>query len=66
MRSKQTSLDAYVRRYGFVREKIEHLRQLADNHFGHNPNAIHWGHVDDLARLESALDKLLAIFDGKS
>jgi len=22
-------------------------RQLADDHFGHDPEAIHWGHVGD-------------------
>lgn len=60
----QTPLDAYVRRYGFVREKIEQLQRLADEHFGHDPNAIHWGHVGDLERVEAALDDVLAVFDG--
>lgn len=65
MRTPQTALDCYVRRYAFVREKIERLQRLADDHFGHDPYAIHWGHVGDLGRVEQALDDLLAIFDGQ-
>ena len=33
MQHRQTPLDAYVRRYAFVRKKIERLQQLADDHF---------------------------------
>lgn len=62
---KQTPLDAYVRRYGFIREKIERLQQLADDHFGHDPNAIEWSHVGDLGRIEAALDDMLVILDSK-
>ena len=65
MRTPQTALDTYVRRYAFVREKIERLQRLADHHFGYDPDAIHWGHVGDLGRVEQALDELLAIFDGQ-
>lgn len=65
MRTPRTALDCYVRRYAFVREKIERLQRLADDHFGHDPYAIHWGHVGDLGRVEQALDDLLAIFDGQ-
>lgn len=65
MRPPQTALDTYVRRYAFVREKTERLQRLADDHFGHDPDAIHWGHVGDLGRVEQALDELLAIFDGQ-
>jgi len=32
------------------------LQQLADDHFGHDPDAIHWDHVGDLGRVESALE----------
>lgn len=62
MKRKQAPLDAYVRRYGFIREKIERLQRLADAYFGHDPNAIRWDHVDDLERVDAALDGLLAIF----
>lgn len=49
-----------------ILDKIEALRQLADDHFGHGPDAIHWGHVGDLGRMDQALDDLLAIFDGQA
>lgn len=42
-----------------------HAAQLANDHFGHAPDAVHWGHVGDLGRVEQALDDLLAIFDGQ-
>ena len=45
--------------------KLARLQQLADDHFGHDPDAVHWGHVGDLGRVEQALDDLLAIFDGR-
>ncbi|MCA3219759.1 MAG: hypothetical protein ING59_14645 [Burkholderiales bacterium] len=66
MRIPQTALDDHVRRYAFVREKIERLQRLADDHFGHDPDAIHWGHVGDLGRVEQALEELLAVIGGKA
>jgi len=57
---------AYAARTTQIHAKLARLQQLADNHFGHDPDAIHWGHVGDLGRVEQALDDLLAIFDGRS
>ena len=65
MNTKTTALDAYLARTAAIHAKLERLRQLADDHFGHDPDAIHWGHVGDLGRVEQALDDLLAIFDGQ-
>lgn len=59
MKIKHTPLDAYVCKYGFVREKIERLLHMADNHFGHDADAIDWRHVGDLGRIEAGLDALL-------
>ena len=64
MSTQTTALDAYLQRLPMILDKIEALRQLADDHFGHNPDAIHWGHVGDIGRVDQALDDLLAIFDG--
>ncbi len=50
---------AYATRTTQIRAKLARLQQLADNHFGHDPDAIHWG---DLGRVEAGLDELLAIF----
>lgn len=64
MNTKQTALDAYLARTAAIRAKLEWLQQLADDHFGHDPDAIDWGHVGDLGRVEAGLDELLAIFGG--
>ena len=65
MNTKPTALDAYLARAAAIHAKLARLQQLADDHFGHDPDAIHWGHVGDLGRLETALDDLLAIFGGE-
>jgi hypothetical protein len=45
MNTQPTALDAYLQRRPMIHDKIEALRQLADDHFGHGPDAIHWGHA---------------------
>lgn len=64
MTTKPTALDTYLQRLPTILDKIEALQQLANDHFGHDPEAIHWGHVGDLGRVDQALDDLLAIFEG--
>ena len=66
MTTQPIALDTYLQRLPLIINKIETLRQLADDHFGHDSEAIHWGHVGDLGRVEQALDDLLAIFDGQA
>ena len=66
MNTKTTALDAYLARTAAIHAKLERLQQLADDHFGHDHDAIHWGHVGDLGRVDQALDDLLAIFDGQA
>ena len=62
MNAKQTALDTYFARTAVIHTKLERLQHLADGHFGHDTDAIHWGHVGDLGRVEAGLDELLAIF----
>ena len=66
MTTQPTALDTYLQRLPMILDKIEALRQLADDRFGHDPDAIHWGHVGDLGRVDQALDDLLAIFDSEA
>ncbi|CAM4130857.1 hypothetical protein [Kerstersia similis] len=66
MTTQPTALDTYLQRLPLILDKIEALRQLADDHFRHDSDAIHWGHVGDLGRMDQALDDLLAIFDGQA
>lgn len=65
MNTKTTAIDSYLARAAAIHNKLIRLGQLADDHFGHDPEAIHWGHVGDLGRVDQALDDLLAIFDGQ-
>jgi hypothetical protein len=66
MTTQTTAIDAYLARAAAIHNKLTRLRQLANDHFGHDPEAIHWGHVGDLGRVDQALDDLLAIFDGQA
>ena len=66
MNTKTTAIVDYLQRLPMVLDKIEALRQLADDHFGNDPDGIHWGHVGDLDRVDQALDDLLSLFDGKA
>ena len=59
------AIDAYLQHIATIRRQIEALQRHADDHFGHDPDAIHWGHVGDLGRVDQALDELLTIFDGQ-
>ena len=64
MNTQPTAIDAYLARATAIHIKLDRLQQMADDHFGHDPDAIHWGHVGDLGRVDQALDDLLAIFGG--
>ena len=66
MNTKTTAIDTYLARAAAIHNKLIRLRQLVDDHFGHDPDAIHWGHVGDLGRVDQALDDLLAIFDSQA
>ena len=63
MNTQTTAIDAYLARAADIHIKFARLQQLADDHFGHDPEAIHWGHVGDLEWVDQTLDDLLAIFD---
>lgn len=66
MNIQPTALDAYLARAAAIHIKLAQLQQLADNHFGHAPEAIHWGHVGDFGRVDQALGDLLAIVGGQA
>ena len=61
MSTEQTAIDAYLARTAAIHAKLELLQQLADGHFGHGPDAINWGHVGDLGRVDAGRDEWLAI-----
>ena len=50
MNTKQTALNAYLPSAA-VHAKLAQLQQLANDHFGHDPGTINWGHVGDLGQV---------------
>ena len=66
MNTTPTAIDAHPARAAAIHIKLARLQQLADDHFGHGPAPIHWGHIGDLGQVYQALDDLLAIFDGQA
>lgn len=66
MTTQPTAIDAYLDRAAAIHIKLDRLQQMADDHFGHDPEAIHWGHVGDLGRVDQALDDLLVLFGGQA
>jgi hypothetical protein len=66
MNTETIAIDTYLARAAAIHVKLARLQQLADDHFGHDPHTIHWGHVGDLGRVDQALVDLLAIFGGQA
>ncbi|MBW8068163.1 MAG: hypothetical protein GJU73_12075 [Ferrovum sp.] len=62
MNTKQTAIDAHLAHVAAIHAKLECLQQLAGDPFGHDSDAVHWGHVGDLGRAETGLDEFLEIF----
>ena len=58
------AIDAYLQHITTIRRQLEALQRHADDHFGYDPDAIHWGHVGDLTRIENGLREVLALLDG--
>lgn len=63
MNTKQTALDAHLARNPAIHAKLERLQQLADDHFGHDPDAASIGATSATSG-GAGLDELLAIFGG--
>ena len=57
MSTQQTALDAYLACTATIHAKLARLQQLADDHFGHDPDAINWGHVVGVLNSDQPLDK---------
>lgn len=53
--------DEYVVRIKAVMELLGKLTVLASNHFDINPDAINWGHVGDIGRIEQCLKDALMV-----
>ena len=58
---KPTAHDTYIAKAADIQNKIAQLQQQANEHFGHNPDDIHWGHVGDLERVQELLNQILDV-----
>ena len=57
------ALDAFVAHYSAICGHLERLQALADDHFGYDPDAIHWGHVGTAASIDIQLAEILSSFE---
>ena len=64
--TKPQAIDAYLQHIAIIHRQIESLQCHTDDHFGHDPDTIHWGHVGDLARIETGLRDVLTILNGSN
>ncbi|OZA29582.1 MAG: hypothetical protein B7X93_05790 [Hydrogenophilales bacterium 17-61-9] len=60
------AIDAYLQHLATIRSQLEALQRHADDHFGHDPEHIHWCHVGDLTRIEHGLREVLVLLDGSN
>ena len=59
MTTRPNAIDTYIIKSADIRDKIAKLQQLAADHFGCDSDAIHWGHVGDLERVQELLNETL-------
>ncbi len=56
--SSKTALDAYIARKLEIDRMLERLKVVSDDHFGAEPDQIHWGHVGTLASYAELLKRI--------
>jgi len=49
------ALDAYIAKLAQIQEELAELQARADDHFGNEPDSIHWAHVGDLDNILASL-----------
>jgi hypothetical protein len=62
-KTNDVAMNAFMLRYACIRDKLERLQALADDHFGFVPDDINWGHVGDASSVDDALGEILERFD---
>ncbi|CAK0779025.1 conserved hypothetical protein [Gammaproteobacteria bacterium] len=60
----EDALEAFVAKTHLILAKLALLQDRAEEHFGQDPDSIHWGHVGDLTRIDEGLDEVMAIVKG--
>lgn len=49
------AFDAYTVVLAQIQKELAELQARADNHFGNDPDSIHWAHVEDLDNILASL-----------
>ena len=62
MKIQSNAINTYIAKSASIQSRINALQQLVNDHFGHDPDDIHWGHVGDLDRVQTLLDELVTMF----
>jgi len=55
IKSRGSAFDAYVAKLAQIQEELSELQARSDDHFGNDPDSIHWSHVGDLANILASL-----------
>lgn len=58
MKQNQTALDAFISHKNAIDHALNRLQTLSAEHFGVNPDHVHWGHVGNLAQYAKELTYL--------
>ena len=57
---KTTALDSFIVTIAEINDRLDELKEYAENHMGYEPDSINWGHVgsarDFLAKLTELTD----------
>ena len=53
--SRGLAFDAYVAKLAQIQEELSELQARSDDHFGNDPDSIHWRHVGDLDNILASL-----------
>lgn len=52
----------FINRMTAIRQMLSALQDQVDDHFGVDPDAVHWGNVGDLGRVQDALSQALDVY----
>ena len=57
-KSNEQALAAFIARKAEIDTMLARLQALSNDHFGHSPDDIHWGHVGDLGHYAELLKRI--------
>ena len=57
-RNQETALNAFLQKKAEIDETLSRLQGLSGDHFGYDPEEIHWGHVGTLAHYAELLKRI--------